>query len=172
MSVLETERLALREMSVDDAALILELLNEPSFLRYVGDKGVRTLRDARRYVLDGPVASYARLGFGLYLVERKSDGAPMGMCGLLKREELEDVDVGFAFLPEFWARGYATESAAAVVGHARDDLGLGRLLAVTSRDNRASMRVLGKLGFALAGLVKLSDDGEELNLFASEAPGE
>ncbi len=170
MNVLETERLSLREMSTGDAALILRLLNEPSFLRNVGDKGVRTEEDARRYILDGPVASYAEHGFGMYLVERKDDGAKVGMCGLIKREELPDVDVGFALLPEFWSAGYASEAAAAVIVHGRDVLGLKRLLAITSRDNAASIRVLEKLGFTLEGLVKLSNDGEELNLFAWGAP--
>ncbi len=168
MSVLETERLALREISVDDAGLILELLNEPSFLRYVGDKGVRTEEDARRYITGGPVASYARHGFGLNLVTRKDDGARMGMCGLLKRDELPDADVGFALLPEYWSRGYVTEAAAAVIAHGRGTVGLTRRLAVTSKDDEASMRVLEKLGFALEGSVKLSDGGEELHLFASE----
>ncbi len=170
MSVLETERLTLREMSLDDAEFILGLLNEPSFLRNVGDKGVRSEEDARRYLLDGPMASYAEHGFGLYLVERKDDGVAMGMCGLLKRKELPDVDLGFALLPEFWSRGYASEAAAAVIVFGHNALGLERLLAITSRDNTASMRILEKLDFALEGLVKLSDDGEELNLFAQGAP--
>ena len=170
--MLETKRLILREMTTDDAELILRLLNEPSFLRYVGDKDVRTVEDARRYILDGPVASYARHGFGLYLVERKEDGARIGMCGLLKRDELPDADVGFALLPEYWSRGYVTEAAAAAIAHGRKALGLRRLLAVTSKDNHASMRVLEKLGFALEGAVKLSDGGEELHLFASEEAGD
>ena len=102
--VIETPRLALRRLSTDDADFILELLNEPSFLRYIGDKGVRTREDAGRYILAGPMASYERFGFGLYRVERKDGGEPIGICGLLKRDSLEDVDVGFAFLPRFWSR--------------------------------------------------------------------
>ena len=97
--VIETPRLALHRLTTDDADFILELLNEPSFLRYIGDKGVRTREDACQYILAGPMASYDRFGFGLYRVERKDSGEPIGMCGLLKRESLEDVDVGFAFLP-------------------------------------------------------------------------
>ena len=112
MKVLETDRLILRWLSTDDAEFILELLNEPSFLQYIGDKGVRTLEDARNYILNGPVDMYARLGFGLYLTELKERGVPLGICGLLKRDGLEDVDIGFAFLPRFWAKGYAYESAA------------------------------------------------------------
>jgi hypothetical protein len=114
MTVLETDRLLLRKFSVADAEFILELLNQPSFLRFIGDKGVRTLADARDYILQGPVASYERHGFGLYLTVLKEGALPIGMCGLLKRESLADVDIGFAFLPRFWAKGYALESALAL----------------------------------------------------------
>ena len=119
MTVLETERLSLRQFTVDDAQFILTLLNEPSFLRYIGDKQVRNLEDARQYILNGPVASYERNGFGLYLVELKESYTPIGMCGFLKREELPDPDIGFAFLPEFWSKGFAFEAAAAVLEDAR-----------------------------------------------------
>ncbi len=104
-SLIETERLTLRKLSVEDAPFILRLVNEPSFLQFIGDKGVRNLEDARQYILNGPVASYAQNGFGLFLVQLKTNQAPLGMCGLLKRETLEDVDIGFAFLPEFWNQG-------------------------------------------------------------------
>src|SRR3954463_1726291 len=102
MKVLETDRLILRHLSTADAEFILELLNDPSFLRYIGDKQVRTLEDARRYVLDGPVKSYERYGFGLNLVELKSEAKPIGICGILKRDTLPDPDIGFAFLPAYW----------------------------------------------------------------------
>ena len=114
MKILETERLLLRQFSLADAELILELLNEPSFIRNIGNRGVRTLADARSYILNGPVASYAKNGFGLYLVVLKQTNESIGMCGLIKRDTLEDVDIGYAFLPRFWARGYAVESARAV----------------------------------------------------------
>ena len=107
--ILETDRLRLRKLSTDDAGFVLRLLNEPSFIQNIGDKGVRTMDDARSYILNGPVASYEKFGFGLWLVEKKESGVSIGMCGLLKREVLEDVDLGYAFLPEFWARGYALE---------------------------------------------------------------
>src|SRR5829696_5552552 len=107
MTVLETERLSLRQFTVDDAQFILRLLNEPSFLRYIGDKQVRNLEDARQYILNGPVASYERNGFGLLLVELRELRTPIGMCGLLKREELPDPDIGFALLPDFWSTGFA-----------------------------------------------------------------
>ena len=113
MTVLETKRLILRRLCADDAEFILELLNQPSFLRYIGDKGVRNTEDAIRYIQTGPVASYDRFGFGLYLVELKESDVSIGMCGLLKRETLPDVDIGFAFLPGYWSQGYAFEAAAA-----------------------------------------------------------
>ena len=167
MNVVETDRLVLRRLTVDDAGFILELLNEPSFLRFVGDKLVRTLDDAREYILKGPVDSYNRLGFGLYLAMLKKDGVPIGICGLVKRESLEDVDVGFAFLPAFWSRGYAFESASAVLAYARGVLGINRIVAVTSPDNYGSIHVLEKLGLRFARMVRLSQDGPEIKLFAS-----
>ena len=147
MSPLETQRLIIRELKVDDAQFILTLLNEPSFLRYIGDKEVRNLDDARRYILSGPVASYERHGFGLFRVELKDSHIPIGMCGLLKREELPDPDIGFAFLPDFWNRGYAFEAAAAVLNYARQRLKLDRILAIVNPDNDASIKLLQKLGF-------------------------
>ena len=166
MKVLETDRLTLRRLSVEDAAFILDLLNQPSFLRYIGDKGVRTLDDARNFVLNGPMASYERFGFGLYLVEKKETRDPIGICGLLKRETLEDVDIGFAFLPQFWRRGYAFESAAAVLAHGRDVLRLDRIVAITSPDNDASIRVLNKIGLKFERMIKLSEDAPAVKLFA------
>src|SRR5262245_14852779 len=110
MTVHETERLLLRRFTVDDAQFILTLLNEPSFLRYIGDKQVRSLEDARQYIMNGPVASYERYGFGLLLVELRESRTPIGMCGLLKREGLPEPDIGFALLPDFWNKGFAYEA--------------------------------------------------------------
>jgi RimJ/RimL family protein N-acetyltransferase len=165
VSAIETARLVLREFTADDAAFVLRLVNEPSFLRYIGDRGVRNLEDARRYIADGPVAGYARDGHGLMRVDRRSDGAVVGMCGILKRDTLPDPDIGFSFLPEYWSQGYALESAQAVMRHAREALGLGRILAVTTRDNGSSIRLLGKLGFRFERMLEIG--GEELRLFAS-----
>src|SRR6266513_2745946 len=136
--VLETARLILRRLSIDDAEFVLELLNEPSFQRYIGDKGVRNLKDARQYILNGPVASYERNGFGLYLAELKANGIPVGISGLVIRDTLPDADIGFAFLPAYWSKGYAVESAAAVMNYAQEVLGLNRILAITSLDNEGS----------------------------------
>lgn len=169
MIIRETERLTLRQLSPDDAPLILELLNEPSFIRYIGDKGVRNLDDAVNYILNGPVASYQLHGFGLYLVELKADRTPIGICGVLKRDTLPDPDIGFAFLPAYWKLGYAFESAAAVMTHAREVLGMDRILAITSPDNEASERLLGKIGLRFDRLTRLSEGSPEVKLFASDA---
>ena len=169
MTVIETERLVLRRLSPDDAEFIVELLNQPSFLRYIGDKEVRNNTDAVRYIQNGPVASYEQFGFGLYLVELKKTGVPIGMCGLLKRDSLPDVDVGFAFLPSYWSQGYAFESAAAVMTYGREALGLRRIVAITSIDNDASIRLLEKLGLRFERLIKLSADQSEVRLFGTNA---
>ncbi|SDS28805.1 Protein N-acetyltransferase, RimJ/RimL family [Opitutus sp. GAS368] len=145
MQVLETERLVLRRLTPEDAAFILELLNDPLFLHFVGDKGVRTREDAVEYIRHGPVASYSQHGFGLFLVSLKADGTPIGMCGLLKRAVLEDVDVGFGFLSRYGGNGYATEAAAATVSYGRR-LGIRRIVAITAPDNVASGNVLRKIG--------------------------
>lgn len=163
--VIETDRLILRRLSTGDAEFILELLNEPSFLRFIGDKGVRTIEDARDYILNGPVDMYNRLGFGLYLTELKKDGVPIGICGLIKRDSLEDVDIGFAFLPKFWAKGYAYEAASAVMAYGKNVLGFKRIVAITSPDNDASGRLLEKLGMRFERMIRLSKDADEVRLY-------
>ena len=165
----ETGRLTLRRIGLDDDGFALALLNEPSFLLHIGDKGVRTREDARRYIADGPLASYERFGFGLWLVQRKDGGEAIGICGLLKREWLEDVDLGFALRPEFWGRGYAFEAASAVLACAREPLGLHRIVAVTSLDNAPSIQLLAKLGFRFERIARFTEGGPELRLFALEA---
>src|SRR5260370_5131441 len=141
MKVLETDRLCLRRLLADDAEFILRLMNEASFLRFIGDKGVRTLDDARKYILNGPVASYEKFGFGLFLTELKDTRVPIGTCGLLKRETLDDVDVGFAFLPEFWKPGYAFEWASSARTLASNTLGLKSIVAITDPDDAACMKL-------------------------------
>jgi len=167
--ILETERLSLRAMSAADAAFILALLNEPSFLRFIGDKGVRTIEDAERYIEAGPMASYERFGHGLLLVELRESGEPIGICGLLRRDTLSDVDLGFAFLPRYWSMGYARESASAVMRHGFETLGLPRIVAITDPDNVASANVLEAIGLRFERLVRLSPDAMELRLFAVDA---
>ena len=168
MTVLETERLLLRHLSTEDAEFILELLNEPSFIRNIGDRGVRTIDDANSYILNGPVASYAKNGFGLYLVKLKETNESIGMCGLIKRDTLEDVDIGYAFLPKFWSKGYAVESAQAVKEHAKNVIGLDRIVAITDPENEGSIRVLEKIGLKFEKMVKLSEDDIDLKLFVAD----
>jgi [ribosomal protein S5]-alanine N-acetyltransferase len=166
--VLETERLVLRQFRAEDAPFILTLLNDAAFLRFIGDKGVRTLEEAGAYLANGPMASYASHGFGLYLVLRKSDASPLGMCGLLKRDYLADADIGFAFLPDFRGLGFARESATAVIQQGRTTFGLSRLLAVTDLENRDSIRLLERLGFSLEGLITPPGREETLRLMARD----
>ena len=161
-----TARLTLREFVDADAPFIITLLNQPSFLRFIGDKKVRTVDDARRYITTGPIASYQRHGFGLYLVELKDRKVPIGMCGVLKRESLPDPDLGFAFLPEYWGKGYAFEAASAALDQARDSFKLARILAITNPDNDASIKLLAKLGFQFERVMKLSTDSDEVKLFS------
>ncbi len=167
-----TPRLALRRLTESDAPMILALLNEPSFLEFIGDRKVRTLDDAQAYIRSGPMASYERVGFGLYHLALRHDGTPIGMCGLLKRDTLPDVDVGFALFPTYWGHGYASESAAAVIDHGRSAFGLTRIVAVMNANNALSRRVLERLGFAFEGRVRLDPAGEELDLLALRHPDE
>jgi RimJ/RimL family protein N-acetyltransferase len=165
MTILRTERLELRELTLADDGFILELLNEPGFLRHIGDKGVRSLSDAREYISKGPMESYGRFGFGLYLTSLAGRGEPIGICGLLKREALPDVDVGFAFLSRYWSKGFAAESAAAILDHGRRRLRLERIVAITAPANHASISVLERIGLKFERMVRLSADADELKLF-------
>ena len=166
MVVLTTERLTIRRLTEDDAPFILELLNDPSFLRNIGDRNVRTLDDARAYIRKGPLASYERHGFGLWLVELKGEGTPIGICGLLKRDVLDAPDIGFAYLPPFQAKGYGYEAARAVLDHARDTLRLPRVVAIVDADNEVSAGLLEKLGMRFERSVRLSDGEPQLRLYA------
>lgn len=165
----ETERLRLRWFNAGDSAFILQLLNEPSWIQFIGDKGIKTPEDALRYLENGPIAMYKRMGFGLYAVESKALGELIGMCGLIKRETLEDVDLGFAFLPAFWRNGYAFEAASAVMSYGRSTLGLERIVAILSQENHRSSRLLEKLGFHLEGNFRFPPTGEDLHLYAFDA---
>ncbi len=160
MRVLETERLVLRQLTLDDAPFIFRLVNEPSWLRFIGDKGVRNLDDARHYLLTGPLDMYSRFGFGMFLVELKDGGRHIGTCGLLKRDSLPDADVGYALLPEHWGKGYAIEAVAAVLSYGRDTHGLNRILAIVSPDNSSSIRVLEKAGLKFERMMQLTQKDE------------
>ncbi|GAB2566006.1 GNAT family N-acetyltransferase [Spirosoma areae] len=163
--MLDTERLLIRPFSVDDAGFVLELLNTPSWLAFIGDRNVKTTDDARQYILDGPLTSYERFGFGPYVVELKSTAVPIGLCGLHKRETLADIDIGFAFLPEYTGKGYGYEAASAVISYGNTVLGLTRVTGITKPTNQNSIRLLEKLGLLFEKRINFSADGKESLLF-------
>lgn len=168
--VLQTGRLLVRHMTLDDAPFMLELLNGEAWLRFIGDRGVRTLEDARRYILDGPVEMVRRLGFGFYVVVLKENGCPIGICGLAKRDFLDDVDIGYGFAPAYWGQGYAWEAASAVLAYAQRELGLARIVATVRAGNGASIALLNKLGLRFERMIAHPDGTRDLQLFAIAAP--
>jgi RimJ/RimL family protein N-acetyltransferase len=170
VNILETRRLAVRRLEADDAAFILELLNETAFLRFIGDKGVRTLADAREYILKGPIDSYERHGFGLYAACLRSE--PIGICGLVKRDGLADADVGFALLARYCGKGYAAEAAAAVLAHATQVLRIRRIVAITAPDNARSIAVLEKIGLKFERTIRFAEQSPELKLFGRGHAGD
>lgn len=149
MLILETPRLRLRTLNTGDATFYLCLINQPSWLRFIPDRGIHTLEAARAAIAEGPMLMQQRLGHSIYLVERESDGAHMGLCGLIKRDSLPAADIGYGFLPGYCGQGYASEAAAAVLAYARDTLRLPYLLGITDPDNRISGRMLTRLGLRL-----------------------
>ncbi|HET7451427.1 MAG TPA: GNAT family N-acetyltransferase [Thermoanaerobaculia bacterium] len=169
---METARLRLRRLHTRDASFILRLVNDPDWLRYIGDRGVRTAADAEHYIETGPIAMYARHGFGLFAVERKDVPGPIGMCGLLRRDILPDVDIGFAFLPEFRGVGYAAESAAAVLAWAREVVGVPRVVAITAPGNLRSQALLAKIGLHFEKNIRLPGEAEDVALFGIDGKPE
>ena len=157
-NILETERLVLREFSIDDAEFILTLLNTPGWLEYIGDKNVRTLEDAVDYLENGPIKSYKENGFGLWLTSLKNNSTPIGMCGLVKRESLKDIDIGFALLPKYSKLGYGYEIAYATINYANRVLGINKLVAITDSNNIPSIKLLNKLGLQFEKKLKLSEN--------------
>ncbi len=166
--IAETEHLALRQLTLEDAPFVIELLNQPSFLKYIGDKEVRNVADAHRYLRTGPLASYEKNGYGLFWVGEKATGKPVGICGLIKRESLEDADIGFAFLPEHCRKGYASESGRAVLEHSKRVMGLQRVVAIVQPENQASIGVLEKLGFRYEKMIDVEEKPRTLQLFGIE----
>lgn len=163
--MLATARLRLEELTYDDAAFIHDLLNEPGFIEYIGDKDVRSEEDAKRYLREGPIGSYEQNGFGLYLVRLAGSNEEVGICGLLKRDGFDDPDLGFAFCERHWGHGYASEAAMAVLDHGRSELGLRRIIAMADAANQASVRVLEKLGFRYERNVTMPGEAEEVCLY-------
>ena len=170
MQTINTERLLIRPLATNDADFIVELLNDPSFIQNIGDRNVRSGEDAEKYILNGPVTSYGKNGFGLCLVVLKETGESIGMCGLIKRDQLDDVDLGYAYLPRFWGKGYAVEAAKATLEYGWQTVGLKRIVAITDPANTPSNRVLEKLGFVFEKMVKIAADDIDLNLYAIHKP--
>jgi RimJ/RimL family protein N-acetyltransferase len=165
LEIAETTRIILRWFTLDDAAFIQELVNEPAWKRFIGDRGIHSPEAARTYLETGPIASYQQHGFGLFAIELKEDGSLIGTCGLLKRDALDDVDLGFALLARFEGQGLAFEAATAALAHARDTIGLNRVLAITSLDNERSARLLERLGMRFERLVHLTEASPQLRLY-------
>ena len=162
--IIETDRLILRMPTIDDAAFMLRLVNEPSWLQYIGDRKVYSLEDAKQYLLNGSIKSFIENGCGFSLVEIKETGEKIGMSGLVKRDYLDDVDIGFAYFPEYTGFGFALEAAQATLDHAHNTLGFNRILAIATPDNKRSIRLLEKLGLAFEKTIVV--DGEKLNLYS------
>ena len=165
MNILETERLTLRTFTIDDAPFYLQLVNEPAWLRFIGNRGLTTIEQTRAAILKGPIAMHERLGFCLYLVSLKSDTTPIGICGLIKRDQLEEVDLGFAYLKQFWGHGYALEAARAIMDYAKNTVGLKRIVAITSPDNFSSIKLLEKIGFRFEKILPHMSDKLDTKLF-------
>jgi RimJ/RimL family protein N-acetyltransferase len=155
----------MREFRLDDAEFVLRLLNEPSFIEFIGDRGVRSCADAERYLEQGPMASYRAHGHGLLRLSLRSDDTPIGMCGLVKRDTLPHPDIGFALLPEHWGGGYVTEAATAAIEYGRDRLGIKTVLGITTPHNVRSITVLGKLGLGFIEEKPLGDKPQPLRIF-------
>ena len=166
MKIRTTERLSISRLQLSDAPFIFKLLNDPEWIRYIGDRNIKTLDNARDYISNGPMKSYLLNGFGLYRVDIRDSNVAIGLCGLIKREELTDVDIGYAFLPQYRGKGYAFEAATAIVDHARTDWSLERLVAITTPENNNSIQLLNKLGMKFEKKLKLTPDGEETYLFS------
>ncbi len=164
--ITETPRLNIRKFNEGDSQFIFGLLNSPGWLEFIGDRNIKTLDDARLYIVNGPLFSYVKFGFGPYLVELKDTYTPIGMCSLIKRDTLEEVDFGFAFLSQYNGKAYAFEASSAVLKFAKENLGLKKLVAITDTTNTSSIKLLNKLGFNSEGTIKMPDEEEELLFFS------
>lgn len=165
MIIAETSRLILRVVNLNDAPLMLELMNEPAYLAHIGDKQIRNILDAENYLKSGPLAMQANSGFSLYCCQRKDSGQTIGLSGLIKRAGVEHPEVGFAFLSEQARQGFGFESTSAVIDYAQKQLELPVLQAITNLDNIASIHLLKSLGFTFKTLISLPDSTEQINLF-------
>lgn len=164
--MLETERLILRRMTLNDADLMLAIWNDSAFIRFVGDRGIRTLDEAKIAMSEGPLRLYERFGYGPFCLVQKSDGERIGICGLFRRDVLNNPDIGFALLPPYYRKGLASEAAQAVVAHSRDDLGIETLVAIVSPENGASIALLEKLGLSFERGITMPGENEEISLYS------
>ncbi len=164
--IIETNRLILREFNLSDSKFIQYLLNTPKWIKFIGDRGIKSKKDAKKYLIDGPLKSYQENGFGLWLVALKESSIPVGMCGILKREFLNDHDIGFAMLPEYESNGYCYEAASGTLLFAKNKLRLSRIVGFTLHYNNHSINLLNKLGFKYEKMIRTPNDDEELALFA------
>lgn len=165
--ILETERLVLREFTTDDSSFIVELVNTPGWIEFIGDRNIRTEEKAKLYLENGPLKSYALNGFGLSMVELKKGKIPIGMCGIIRRENLADPDIGFAFLPEYTGQGFAFEIASATMKYAKDVLGLPVICAITVANNSSSIKLLNKIGLTFVRPFYFPESTEELMLYST-----
>lgn len=168
IKILETDRLTLRQLTLKDAKFIVTLLNEPDWIKYIGDRGIRTVEAAKKYIKEGPMTMYNEHGIGLYLIELKENAQPIGLCGLLHRDFLKDVDLGFALLSRYWGKGYAFEAAKGTLSYGAETLGHRRIVGFTSLDNEKSANLLQKLGMKGEGTIKYTSTSEDVRLFAIE----
>jgi RimJ/RimL family protein N-acetyltransferase len=166
MKILETQRLILLRLTTDDAPFLLELMNEPDFIKNIADRGLRTITDAASFISERILPSYERCGFGFYRVDIKESGTSIGICGLVKRDALESADIGYAILERFRSHGYALEAATAVMDYGRNVLGLPRIVGVTAPDNKISIRLLEKLGMRFEKRIHLPGYGPASLLFS------
>lgn len=169
--MLETERLRLRKMTLDDAGLMLAVWNDPAFVRYVGDRGIRTTEDAQDAMQKGALHLYDTYGYGPYRIALKDGDTPIGICGLFRRDGLDEPDIGYSTLPDFCGKGYAFEAATAVVAYAHAELTLERLIAIISPGNEASLSLIRKLGFEFERMHTMPNDDDEICIFGKSLIG-
>ena len=167
MSFLQTNRLLLEEITFEDAPFVIELLNNPTWLQYIGDRNVHTIPEAHSYIQRSYIHAYKKYGFGMYKMVLKDTQLPIGMCGLVKRNYLKHHDIGFALLPTYQRKGYTYEAASAVMNYANQTLQIHSIYAFTSRDNIASQNLLKKLGLQFEKYIKIPNDEEILMLFSN-----
>ncbi|WP_306350909.1 GNAT family N-acetyltransferase [Flavobacterium sp. '19STA2R22 D10 B1'] len=165
MAQLETDRLQLRYLTLDDSTFIYTLLNTPEWIKYIGDRDIKSLDDARNYITNGPFESYEKNGFGPFVVQLKESNIPIGLCGLYKRDGLDDVDIGFAFLSEYSGKGYAYEAASTTLEYAKTTLNMNSIAAITVEYNISSINLIKKIGLTFEKIIRIPNDPEDLMLF-------